>query len=119
MTNLDGHKPKAKRNGLMSFLAMLPTIEAQIKAGVLLVDIYTEHAGKLRIGYTQFTRYVNRHIRKNAPRPDRAVDEHQAGKREPSAKAADAPTHSPKSLQPQELPTFHYDPMDAYRYRNK
>jgi hypothetical protein len=44
MTNPHGEKPKAKRNGLMPFLALLPTIEAQIKAGARLSDIHAEHA---------------------------------------------------------------------------
>ena len=133
MTNSHGEKTKAKRNGLMPFLALLPAIEAQIKAGALLIDIHTEHAEKLRIGYTQFTRYVNRHIRKKGARPKPAAaassmaplsppeagGEHQDERRENTPRAEGAPAHTPTSLRPRELPTFHYDPMDAYRYRNK
>lgn len=133
MTNSHGEKPKAKRNGLMPFLALLPTIEAQIKAGARLSDIHAEHAEKLRIGYTQFTRYVNRYIRKKGVRSKGAAaaspmaplsqpgarGEHHKERREGTQRTVDAPAHTPKSLGPRELPTFHYDPMDAYRYRNK
>jgi hypothetical protein len=55
-------KPKAKRNGRVSFLAALSVIEADIWAGHTLTVVYAKHRSVLGISYTQFTRYVNRYI---------------------------------------------------------
>jgi hypothetical protein len=74
-------KRKGKRNGRVAFLARIAAIRAGITAGELLSDIYAKHAGHLGIGYTQFTRYVNRHILNKEKKP----------KRTPNATAAAEP----------------------------
>ncbi|MEJ2125202.1 MAG: hypothetical protein P8Y67_13115 [Alphaproteobacteria bacterium] len=68
-------KPQAKRNnGKVSFLAALSAIETDISAGHRLTDVYAKHRKALGIGYTQFTRYVSRYIRRHRNNQKRKAD---------------------------------------------
>lgn len=53
--------PKRVRGmGRAAFIAVLPTVEAELKEGLPLKVVFERHQAKLGIGYKQFARYVQR-----------------------------------------------------------
>lgn len=54
-----GPKPQAAT----LFLGLKDAIAARLAAGEKMTGIYPRYAAELEISYTQFTRYVNQHIR--------------------------------------------------------
>ncbi|MDD1975438.1 TraK family protein [Pseudomonas tussilaginis] len=55
------------RDGLVSFVAVMEEVKALVNKGYPLVRIYKTFEDHLDIGYTQFTKYVARHIKQGKP----------------------------------------------------
>lgn len=118
--NADQRGRKGKRDGRVAFLGLAASIQAGIDAGVPLVDVYAKHAGQLGFGYTQFTRYVNQHIRnkekKRRAKLKASIDPPVAIAASPHADGA--PPSSPRepivtaSARPKK---FAFDPAGAHR----
>ncbi len=82
-----------------------------------MLSLHAEYRDRLGFGYVQFTRYVKDYgarrfdaaSRLSADTPPRVLS---APMPEPSKPP---PSKQPLVVEGAELPTFHYDPMDAYR----
>jgi len=95
--------------GRVEFLALLPELERAFAQGRSVLGFYRDNKARLTISYPQFCRYVQAYdvrpkIRSVVLKPSPATSSPPL----PSAK-------EPLVVQGAELPTFHYDPMDAYR----
>ncbi|WP_099757332.1 TraK family protein [Pseudomonas sp. 29] len=54
-------------NGLVSFVAVMNEVKSKIDQGYPLIRIYELFEDRLDLGYTQFTKYVTRHIKQGKP----------------------------------------------------
>ncbi len=141
--NETGKKPQRRQSGRIAFIACRDEIRAEIERGATMIAVYDIFASRLGFSYVQFTRYVNADLRGKPPKPrgkrkapvaERIWSDAAAGQssREPRGQAgvpsslgADDPaasgprTMGPKTMGPRKLPEFHYDPMDAYKYRRR
>lgn len=60
-----GRRPQ--RRGRASFVAVLNEVRKEHERGVPLAWIYEAFADRLEMGYTQFTKYVTRYIKRGQP----------------------------------------------------
>ena len=63
----DEHQPLCRGCGRVSFVAVMDEVRVEIERGVPLVRIYKAFEDRLDIGYTQFTKYVTRFIKRGRP----------------------------------------------------
>ena len=71
---VEGKASKIRGQNLVPFLAHLEKIRAEHEAGWPVKAIYNRYASELDMSYIQFTRYVNRYIRKTQkPLPEAPV----------------------------------------------
>jgi hypothetical protein len=54
-------------NSLVSFVAVMEEVKLKIDQGYTLIRIYEIFEDRLEFGYTQFTKYVTRHIKQGRP----------------------------------------------------
>jgi hypothetical protein len=54
-------------NGLVSFVAVMDEVKLKIDQGYTLIRIYEIFENRLDLGYTQFTKYVTRHLKQGRP----------------------------------------------------
>ena len=129
-------KPQRRQNGRIAFIACRDDIRAEIERGATMIAVYDMFAARLGFGYVQFTRYVNADIRGKPPKPrgkrkaptaERGWPDVAAGPSSPHGPAGVSPSpgaetpaaSGPRMMGPRKLPEFHYDPMDALRYRKR
>ncbi len=129
-----------RNEGRVEFLVMLPEIRKALSEGRSLKGFYLENSGRLRLSYSQLSRYVQAFgvraevekaqalsaappvpLQEAAPHHERASPDPQ-NRRAPPAPANPAASESQKARAPvlpkTESPRdFHYDPMDAYRIK--
>jgi hypothetical protein len=105
------------RAGQIAFLALLPELRREIAEGRSMLSLHAEYRERLGFGYVQFTRYVKDY---GGCRFD-AVSKPSSNATPPILPASTSEPARPLSakkplvVEGAELPTFHYDPMDAYR----
>jgi hypothetical protein len=58
---------RPQRRGRASFVAVLEDVRKEHDRGVPLVWIYEAFEDRLEMGYTQFTKYVTRYIKRGQP----------------------------------------------------
>ena len=114
----------AKPSGRVAFIACRDAVRAKLERGETMMSVYEAHQVPLRMSYTQFTRYVNLYIRGKPPkrrgkRNAAAESLSPAGMGPQAGGTAPVPDggkpSTPRGLGHRTLPTFEYDPMDAYR----
>ena len=114
METAPGNK-RGKQRGRAAFFANMAAIRQALEAGAHLTEIHQQHAGQLGIGYSQFCKYVRKHItgKERKAEADGKSRQHSAmaGTQNSGAIASQAP----KAVGQRQLPVFDYDPMDAYR----
>jgi hypothetical protein len=105
------------RAGQIAFLALLPELRREISGGRSMLSLHAEYRDRLGFGYVQFTRYVKDYGARRLDAASRLVAD--SPPRVPPASVPEPSKSVPAKqlLVPEgaELPTFHYDPMDAYR----
>jgi hypothetical protein len=103
---------RGKQCGRAAFLAHMAAIREALEAGAHLTEIHQRHAGQLGIGYSQFCKYVRKHITGK----QRKAKADGTSRRHPElAGAQNSGATAPKAVGQRQLPAFDYDPMDAYR----
>ena len=103
---------RGKQRGRAAFFANMAAIRQALEAGAHLTEIHQRHAGQLGIGYSQFCKYVRKHI--TSKQPKAKADGY--GRRHPElAGTQNYGATVPKAAGQRQLPAFDYDPMDAYR----
>jgi hypothetical protein len=111
-------KPEAKKEfgyGRVAFLAHSAGISAELRRGRMKKAVWREYRDRLGgLGYLQFLRYVGRYIPHHRPTAVVAAAPISLSSRTQTASTA---PHEPRGAgkKAEELPTFHFDPMDAYR----
>lgn len=60
-------KCRPQRRGRASFVAVLDEVRKEHERGVPLLWIYENFKDRLDMGYTQFTKYVTRYIKRGQP----------------------------------------------------
>ncbi|MBZ7458433.1 hypothetical protein FMJ29_05545 [Klebsiella michiganensis] len=60
-------KSRPQRRGRASFVAVLDEVRKEHERGVPLLWIYEKFEDRLDMGYTQFTKYVTRYIKRGQP----------------------------------------------------
>lgn len=111
-----------KRSAEAAFVALAPKLAEALKGRHKIAALYEEYGAGLGISYSQFARYVARHITKKESKPGEAKE---AGMSTPAAALPDdraatpSPPPGPRRAPPRDLPTFTYDPMDAIRIRDE
>lgn len=99
-----------KMNGRPAFLAIKEKIRGELSQGVYASLIYAKYKAALPFGYRQFLHYVVEYRLRDAPET----------KCQPAATAASHDSgatalREPRGAGQRQLPTFEYDPMDAYQ----
>ena len=129
-----------RNEGRVEFLVMLPEIRKALSEGRSLKGFYLENSGRLRLSYSQLSRYVQAFdvraevektqalsaalpvpLQESPPQYGRPSPDPE-NRRAPPAQANPAASESqrarapvlPKTEPPRD---FHYDPMDAYRIK--
>jgi hypothetical protein len=105
------------RAGQIAFLALLPELRREIAGGRSMLSLHAEYQDRLGFGYVQFTRYVKDYGARcfdAASRPSAGAAPRVAPAPMPEP-SKPLPAKQPLVVEGAELPTFHYDPMDAYR----
>ena len=111
METAPGNK-RGKQRGRAAFFANMAAIREALEAGAHLTEIHQQHVGQLGIGYSQFCKYVRKHI--TSKQPKAKADGY--GRRHPElAGTQNYGATAPKAAGQRQLPAFDYDPMDAYR----
>ena len=108
-----------KRSAESAFLALAPKLEKAIGERRKIIELYEEHGPKMGISYSQFARYVARHITGKEPKkprgsPRAAIDHRDAGaadERQAPAPKRDGPISTPAKT----TPKFEFDPTKANR----
>ena len=114
METTPGNK-RGKQRGRAAFFANMAAIHQALEGGAHLTEIHQRHAGQLGIGYSQFCKYVRKHITGKEPKAE------ADGKSRRNSAMADAQnsgataSQAAKAVGQRRLPVFDYDPMDAYR----
>jgi len=93
--------------GRVTWRALSPQIRAELAEGWSKRTVYDKYADRLRISYSQFLRYCRK---AEAAQPQPAASASPPVER-PNAAA----TPRGAGAQPEAQPTFHFDPLDAYR----
>jgi hypothetical protein len=131
MTETPQNGKAKKQSGRLTFFACREAIRAELERGATMLSVYQTRAEALGISYAQFTRHVNVYIR-GKPQKPRGKRQAAVAEGEQSRAAASKPSYplgasnnlprpahalgtEPRSLARPELPSFHYDPMDAFR----
>ena len=106
---------RGKQRGRAAFFANIAAIREALEAGAHLTEIHQQHAGQLGIGYSQFCKYVRKHItgKKREAEADAKGRQHSAMAGTQNSGAIACKAH--KAVEQRQLPAFDYDPMDAYR----
>ena len=105
------------RAGQIAFLALLPELRREIAEGRSLLSLHAEYRDRLGFGYVQFTRYVKDYGVRRFDAASRLSADSAPRVSPAPVPEASKPVPAKQPLVPEgaELPTFHYDPMDAYR----
>ena len=114
---MDGAPKRRWGDGRCAFHAHARAIRQELTKGRSLTSIYDEYRDRLGIGYTQFTRYIHA-LKHNRTQPDAAPPTPSARRPEPTARVgASSIAPGGASQAANGLPTFHFDPMDAYKQK--
>ena len=111
METTPGNK-RGKQRGRVAFFANIAAIREALDAGAHLTEIHQQHAGQLGIGYSQFCKYVRKHI---TGKKRKAEADGKSRQRSAMAGTQNSGDAAPKAVGQRQLPAFDYDPMDAYR----
>jgi len=96
----DNTKKVHRGVGRVAFLARLADFKRLLDAGHSMRSIYDDHKNQLGIGYSQFTKYVSRYVRKADH------DRHQTGSGQGQAASPQIPSPAPAtSAGPAQQPT--------------
>jgi hypothetical protein len=108
------------KNGRIKFLALKPTIEADIAAGYYAKTVFQKHEQALGIRYRQFMDYcVEYGLNGRRPVPPARASAPAAGPPvSPSPRATPPPPRSPGASAQEPARGFHFDPTAAYRKKD-
>lgn len=102
------------RVGLVTWLVCEAEIAEELAKGWSKREVYSRFSDRLQISYPQFVRYCRR-APANLAKPRPSAPEQKAPRPTTPKPAAAKPETRSASSESSSLPTFHYDPMDAYR----
>ena len=114
METTPGNK-RGKQRGRAAFFANMAAIREALEAGAHLTEIHQQHAGQLGIGYSQFCKYVRKHITGKKRKAEADGKSRQRSAMAGTENSGATASQEPKAAGQRQLPAFDYDPMDAYR----
>lgn len=124
MTETQEKRRPTRLRGRVAFIACREAVRAELECGATMISVYETYAAQLNMSYAQFTRYVNAQLR-GKPQKRRGKRLHAlVGEGTSTAGMGVLPSHSggvapkastPRGLGPPPMPSFEYDPTDAYR----
>jgi len=114
MGTTPGNK-RGKQRGRAAFFGNIAAIREALEAGAHLTEIHQRHAGQLGIGYSQFCKYVRKHITGKKRKAEANGKSRQHSAMAGTQNSGTITSQAPKAVGHRQLPAFDYDPMDAYR----